>query len=345
LAGPGSPRLCDIYNMSGNNNMRSELSRALTAANESDSPTSSSENESEATAESSTSAVRNSLHSQSLDPTAAQPLGDISDDSDSSSPSPDRGKWAEYDAPVLPHRVLKLRRLVFEALHSALTILHETRPRPVALVKAASSGRPKEKGRAETVKLDVREPWMRLSRTVGALKAAVSGSKEGDEQSEKCLGEFVVEDERPRLLTTGAALKVVIQHEIIPFTEDKAYVRKLAKNEAKAIPSLLKAWAKVYQPGADTSDDERPTEAMQGYDVVIAAAEAAPIIILRLAHHTLLATPRDPLDLSSLAMRSSELDSLDIPALCDTLNVVVGDITRLDMSQNGWRREDFKLST
>jgi hypothetical protein len=85
---------------------------------------------------------------------------------------------------------------VFEALHSALTIIHETQPHGPMLVKPGVSGRPKEKGSVESVRLDVREPWMRLSRTIGALKAPVGVSREGNErdQSVKCLGKSFLSD-------------------------------------------------------------------------------------------------------------------------------------------------------
>lgn len=70
-----------------------------------------------------------------------------------------------------------------------MTIIYETQPHQVVPTPGGLSGRPKEKGAADTVRLDVKEPWMRLSRTVGALKTAAGSSKDVDAASRKCLGE------------------------------------------------------------------------------------------------------------------------------------------------------------
>lgn len=134
----------------------------------------------------------------------------------------------------------------------------------------------------------------------------------------------------------SAALILVVQNSIIPLTEDKQYVRKLARNEAKAIPSLLKSWSKIA--GLEVPE-ESPETHNDSKDHLLAAVTSVPIVILRLAHYALLAAPRDALDLSSLAVRPSDLDDLDTTILCKNVGVAAGEIRRLDMSQNGWKRK------
>lgn len=148
-----------------------------------DTPTSSSENES-----------IQSGPSRSPSPTAPikeQPshLPDIDDLSDAESEK-QTSKWAEYEPPIIPHKVLKLRRLVYESLHYALTIIYETQEHKLPLIPdTAGKGRPRKKGQTgvEVVKLDVKEPWMRLSRVVVALRSAIAGLREEDRACKGCL--------------------------------------------------------------------------------------------------------------------------------------------------------------
>lgn len=105
----------------------------------------------------------------------------------------DRWQTTQAQGPVIPHKVLKLRRLVFEAFHCALSIVAAVQAQApeLALSRGAvpRASRPLRKGEQGAVKLDVKEPWMRLSRVVVALKGATaSGLKEEEPASSSCLG-------------------------------------------------------------------------------------------------------------------------------------------------------------
>ena len=145
----------------------------------SDTTTSSSENE---------SLDSDHLHhtattSRTGSPSQSLPIANLAIDSDSDHPDSDpepkyRSKWEEEDSlPTLPHKVLKLRRLLFEAIHAALTIISEVHGQSGTKLASGGSIRPKKKGESESVWLDVKEPWMRLSRVVGALRAGLMGGK------------------------------------------------------------------------------------------------------------------------------------------------------------------------
>lgn len=172
----------------------------------SETPTSSSGNESES---SSSGASSSRGHLPALPPpgetggTRGQLAADSSSESESESDGSDapKSKWEEYQAPILPHRVLKLRRLLFEAFHAALTIVYETQAHAISSAGTGVGGRPKGKGKAETVKLDVKEPWMRLSRGMRALQTAVGNTKESDEVCARCTSELLTTRDGSRLTT------------------------------------------------------------------------------------------------------------------------------------------------
>jgi hypothetical protein len=173
----------------------------------SNTPTSSSGNESESSS-SGASSSRGHLRPASPPPgetggTQGRLAADTSSEAESESDGSDapKSKWEEYQAPILPHRVLKLRRLLFEAFHAALTIVYETQTHAVSAAGTGAGGRPKGTGKAETVKLDVKEPWMRLSRGMRALQTAVGNTKESDEVCARCTSELLTTRDGSRLTT------------------------------------------------------------------------------------------------------------------------------------------------
>lgn len=137
---------------------------------------------------------------------------------------------------------------------------------------------------------------------------------------------------------------------ILPLTDDKVYLRSLAKNEAKALPSLLKAWAKLqdaFAP-AHAGSNTRRIENDLGPGVVeadiLSVCETAPIVLLRLVNYSLLRTKHDGLDLSALGVRPSSIAAIDMKRLCAVLGISVEEVEKLNLSQNGWKRELSKHS-
>jgi hypothetical protein len=125
---------------------------------------------------------------------------------------------------------------------------------------------------------------------------------------------------------------VVVTDRILPLTEDRGYVRSLARNEAKAIPSLLKAWDKIAP--ALISDSEIITFR----DHLSLAMDTCPIVLLRLTHHSLLSSPVDPLDMSGLSIQVGNMDELDLCRLAEATGIDMDEIKEVNMSQNGWKR-------